>query len=98
MEKPELVIMPEGGPVERSSSSDLLGHNLPSSLRLMNYPGQHTPERSEVLERSANEMDRQQELLEWAWAIIANASGGDWSKEPKEWQEAAKNWSDSFHS
>jgi len=34
------------------------------------------------------------EDLELAWGIIANASGGDWSKESQEWQDAANRWRD----
>lgn len=42
---------------------------------------------------SANESD----LLDYAWAIIANAGGGDWSKESKMWQDAATEWRDKYH-
>lgn len=35
-------------------------------------------------------------LLERAWAIIANASSGNWSLEPGTWQEAARTWRDSW--
>lgn len=28
-------------------------------------------------------------LLEEAWGIIANAGGGDWSRESEQWREAA---------
>jgi len=31
--------------------------------------------------------------LDLAWGIIANAGGGDWSKESQEWQEVAAKWS-----
>lgn len=34
------------------------------------------------------------EALELAWGVIANAGGGDWSKETPEWQEAAARWRD----
>jgi len=37
------------------------------------------------------------EQLEWAWGIIANAGGGDWEKESREWQEAATKWRDAYH-
>jgi hypothetical protein len=37
------------------------------------------------------------DLLEWAWSIIANASGGDWSKESADWQAAAARWRDEWH-
>ncbi len=36
------------------------------------------------------------DLLELAWGIIANAGGGDWEKESKEWQDAAVNWRDAY--
>ncbi len=36
-------------------------------------------------------------LLESAWGIIANSSGGDWSKENKDWQQAAARWRDRYH-
>jgi hypothetical protein len=35
-------------------------------------------------------------LLEWAWGIIANAHGGDWTKATSEWREAANLWRDSY--
>ena len=37
-------------------------------------------------------------ILEAAWGVIANAGGGDWEKETKEWQEAAARWRDNYHS
>jgi hypothetical protein len=37
------------------------------------------------------------DMIESAWGIIANAGGGDWSKESIEWQEAAAAWRDRFH-
>lgn len=36
------------------------------------------------------------ERAETAWGIIANAGGGDWTKETKEWQEAAARWRDEY--
>lgn len=32
------------------------------------------------------------DMIEYAWAIIANVSGGDWSKQSKEWIKAARKW------
>ena len=32
--------------------------------------------------------------LEMAWVILANAGGGDWTKETPEWQRAAGAWRD----
>jgi hypothetical protein len=33
-----------------------------------------------------------QERIPWAWSIIANVSGGDWSKQSQDWQDAAAQW------
>lgn len=46
---------------------------------------------------STEEISPRKNLLDWAWAIIANAGGGDWEKEPKEWREAATKWCDAYH-
>ena len=32
--------------------------------------------------------------LDYAWTIIANAGGGDWTKETQDWQQAAAKWRD----
>lgn len=37
------------------------------------------------------------ELIEQAWGIIANAGGGNWELETKEWQTAADQWRDRYH-
>lgn len=34
--------------------------------------------------------------LERAWDIIANAGGGDWTKESEGWQKAAAEWRDTL--
>jgi hypothetical protein len=38
----------------------------------------------------------QQDLIDYAWSIIANAGGGDWSKETEEWRGAAEKWRDQY--
>jgi hypothetical protein len=46
-------------------------------------------ERDRLREENARLFDE----MELAWGIIANAGGnGDWSKESKEWQDAAQRW------
>lgn len=40
--------------------------------------------------------DKELELLEAAWGIIANAGGGDWTKESREWRIAAARWRSSY--
>lgn len=37
------------------------------------------------------------EMLDLAWGIIANASGGDWDLQSPEWREAAERWRDRYH-
>jgi hypothetical protein len=37
------------------------------------------------------------DLAYWAWTIIANAYGGDWSQAQPEWRGAAERWRDAFH-
>jgi hypothetical protein len=34
---------------------------------------------------------------EMLWVVLANVSGGDWSLQTKEWQQAARRWADNFH-
>ncbi len=36
-------------------------------------------------------------LLERAWGIIANAGGGDWGVESRDWLSAASTWRDDYH-
>jgi hypothetical protein len=51
----------------------------------------------ELLVATAAERDAANERLDLAWGLIANASGGDWSKESPEWQAAAAHWRDGYH-
>lgn len=36
-------------------------------------------------------------LAYMAWVLLANVSGGDWTKQTPEWQEAVARWRDEFH-
>lgn len=36
------------------------------------------------------------DLLATAWAIIANANGGDWDRATPEWKDAALRWRDRY--
>ncbi len=45
----------------------------------------------------AGKVDEYHGIIEAAWGIIANAGGGDWSKESEDWQWAAKAWRDRYH-
>ncbi len=41
--------------------------------------------------------DAAEDLLETAWILIANASGGDWTRASSEWRAAAEKWRDRYH-
>ena len=36
------------------------------------------------------------DAAEMLWAVLANVSGGDWTKQNGEWQEAAAKWRDNY--
>ena len=41
---------------------------------------------------------RMDDCIETAWGIIANVSGGDWTRQKPHWQEAVVRWRDNdFH-
>lgn len=42
------------------------------------------------------EREKSEEMVETAWGIICNVSGGDWSKQSKMWQEATKKFRDKY--
>lgn len=44
----------------------------------------------------AGPLSREQDLLADAWGVIANVSGGDWSKQSPEWRGAAERFRDRF--
>lgn len=37
------------------------------------------------------------DAAEMLWVVLANVSGGDWKKQDKTWQEAARRWADNYH-
>lgn len=45
----------------------------------------------------ARKLRESAELIHWAWTVIANAYGGDWSKATPEWRDAATTWRDAYH-
>lgn len=49
---------------------------------------------------SADMLTREQIAIraaEMLWIVLANVSGGDWTKQTEEWQVAARRWADNFH-
>ena len=37
------------------------------------------------------------DLLDWAWLILANVSGGRWSEQSEDWQEVVIKWREKYH-
>jgi hypothetical protein len=37
-----------------------------------------------------------EDAAEMLWVVLANVSGGDWTKQSTEWQEAAARWRDNY--
>lgn len=57
-----------------------------------------TPTRRSDLNPHLTENERMLlSTAEFLWAVLANVSGGDWLKQPLEWQEAAAKARDDFH-
>jgi len=97
-------LLPNGdGPMVLSGdAADILGALLPApspepsgiagqveSFEV--YAQEHpTPSPGEV-ERAAGE------LAEFGWLMICNAGGGDWTRESKDWQEAAARYRTQYH-
>lgn len=48
----------------------------------------------ERVQAAAAEMRDAAEML---WTVVANVSGGDWTKQSAEWQTAAARWRDAYH-
>ena len=42
------------------------------------------------------EVGRLKDAAEMLWVVLANVSGGDWTKQTQEWQEAAARWRDNY--
>ena len=47
-----------------------------------------------IAEQKIKEMADAAEML---WVVLANVSEGDWTKQTKEWQDAAAKWRDNYH-
>jgi hypothetical protein len=59
--------------------------------------------KQEVIEASAsavcrgNELKKMDDAAEMLWIVVANASGGNWSEQSPDWQEAAARWRDNYY-
>jgi hypothetical protein len=36
------------------------------------------------------------DAAEMLWTVVANVSGGDWTKQPQDWQDATARWRDNY--
>ena len=52
---------------------------------------------TEIDKKQITVSDTADDLLHWAWTIIANAGGGDWEKESDEWQSAVVKFRQRYH-
>ena len=48
------------------------------------------------MRKQTDEIERLEGAAEMLWAVLANVSGGDWTKQTEEWQEAAARWRDNY--
>jgi hypothetical protein len=56
-----------------------------------------TEERRRALpDESATNPPNLTDAAEMLWVVLANVSGGDWTKQSQEWQEAAARWRDYY--
>lgn len=65
------------------------------ALEMITAMGMTFQERDQVVPTICKLL-RNRELLNMAWALIANASGGDWSQQSEEWQENAMQWRQTY--
>jgi hypothetical protein len=56
----------------------------------------HAAWRKRAEEAEARE-DAMADAAEMLWVVLANVSGGDWTKQPSDWQEYAARWRDSYY-
>ena len=52
---------------------------------------------SDLAKEFALAVDPVLSLATFAWGLISNAGEGDWTKESRDWQEAAFRWRDAYH-
>lgn len=52
--------------------------------------------RSQAVQAEREKNEKMASAAEMLWVVLANVSGGDWSKQSKEWQEAAARWRDNY--
>ena len=76
-------------PAQTEVARSAIGNAAEIGLRWMNNSSLE-----EWFPLTAEELERLRSQVEMAWVIIANAGGGDWTKEHPDWQKAAAKWRD----
>jgi hypothetical protein len=51
----------------------------------------------QYIEEQRVKSKNEDEVLNLAWGLIANAGGGNWSVETDEWQKAARRWQELYN-
>jgi hypothetical protein len=68
------------------------------SLRNAAVPSEFARQLERELNAAQERIKRLEDCIETAWGIIANVSGGDWTRQKPHWQEAVVRWRDNdFH-
>jgi len=62
--------------------------------KLQEFHETHNTIAMAIIRPVEEENKKLRDALDYAWAIIANASGGNWEKESSDWQTAAAKFRD----
>ncbi len=78
------------GAVDFKSLCEMLGERMNEVTRIERCGSITLPD------GNSSEVVRDEDAIELAWGIIANAYGGDWDTAPIAWRQAAKRWRDDY--
>ena len=79
------------GKIEAAQRDELEGGKMKTTEKWIADELHLTDHEKTILQ---SKLDGLWEAVELAWGLIANAGGGNWSKETPDWQEAAARWRD----
>ena len=68
---------------------------MSAAAKIPALTGQLAEARAEIA-RLQTWMKSMADAAEMLWVVVANASGGDWTKQSADWQEAAARWRDNY--
>jgi hypothetical protein len=83
--------------VQASQFITVSGDVTPEQIKKLQEANKSEVSRAVLLDSDSVEVRRLNEALDFAWGVIANASGGDWDKEPAEWKQAAERFRDDYY-